>query len=183
MEIPKMSDIVDLPVEEVENKDDNKGRTLIDLSSAKDSDLMGRDEVNKNNAELLAQSEADKQQALDTLFADIFQPPQMNMHVIASMVTQLNPVEDIANTFGVNRDELIKFVEDSTNMEFTSFISRFQSKPKAQLRSYLMESAENLNPQTLIWLSKQLLGYKEHPEEKKDGVVFVTTPDLGELPE
>jgi len=179
IEIPKISELIE---EVIEFNDEDRPRLMLDFSDAED-DLEARSNTNKGMSHKKQEVAENTKEQLDQLYNDIFKPPEMNMHVIATMITQMNPVEDIASSFGATRQELIDFVEESTKVKFIDFVARFQCKPRMELRRWQMESAERGNPQMLIWLGKQELGQQDKPKEANAPVIIIEKPDLGQLPQ
>lgn len=178
-----MDELLALESNDIDIDDENRGRALIDLASPTDMNLHDRSDVNTGNKSLLDQRALELDQQLAELYDNIFDPPAMNMQLVARLVSELMPVEEIAQLFGVGRDEMTAFVENNTSLKFTDFISRFQTKSKHDIRRWLLESAENGNPQSLLFLSKNFLGLKDQPDDKGKQVIMVHRPDLGALPD
>jgi len=181
--IPSLDELLALESNDIEVDDENRGRALIDLSSPVNMDLHQRSEVNTQNKELINQAQLEADEALVKIYEDIYTVPELNFSVIAKLVSELMPVEEIAQLFCVGRDELIAFVEGKIGISFMEFIAKHQTKPKHDMRRWLMESAESDNPQTLLFVSKNFLGLKDQPDDKGKAVVFVEMPDLGSVPE
>lgn len=179
VKIPKLSD---MKPEVLTFDDENRPRLHLDFSDGEE-DLSARSDTNKAIAHQKDIVEQDKAKQLDHLFDDIFKPAPLNMRVIATMVTQMNPVEDIASTFGVTRQDLINFVEESCAVKFIDFVARFQCKPKSDLRRWQFESAERGNPQMLAHLGKHVLGQLDKPKQANAPVIIIEKTDLGQLPQ
>ena len=82
---------------------------------------------------------------------------------------------EICSALGVDNNTLDRRLKEHYNADFSNVYKKYSENGKISLRRTLHDHAKK-NPATAIFLSKNLLGYRDQPEataEKVDGIILI----------
>ena len=82
---------------------------------------------------------------------------------------------EICSALGVDNNTLDRRLKEHYKDDFSNIYKKYSENGKISLRRILHEHAKK-NPATAIFLSKNLLGYRDQPEataEKVDGIILI----------
>ena len=82
---------------------------------------------------------------------------------------------EICSALGVDNNTLDRRLKEHYNADFSNVYKKYSENGKISLRRILHEHAKK-NPATAIFLSKNLLGYKDQPEVTSgqvDGIILI----------
>ena len=82
---------------------------------------------------------------------------------------------EICSALGVGNNTLDRRLKEHYKDDFSNIYKKYSENGKISLRRILHEHAKK-NPATAIFLSKNLLGYRDQPEataEKVDGIILI----------
>ena len=80
---------------------------------------------------------------------------------------------EICSALGVDNNTLDRRLKEHYNADFSNVYKKYSENGKISLRRILHEHAKK-NPATAIFLSKNLLGYRDQPEVSSETVEQVT---------
>ena len=86
---------------------------------------------------------------------------------------------EICSFLGVDDKTLTRRLHEHYKGSFSEVYKKFSDGGKTSLRRILFDHAKK-NPATAIFLSKNMLGYRDQPEiqaEKVDGIIFIDPDD------
>ena len=82
---------------------------------------------------------------------------------------------EICSALGIDNNTLDRRLKEHYKTDFSNVYKKYSENGKISLRRILHEHAKK-NPATAIFLSKNLLGYRDQPEataEKVDGIILI----------